>query len=202
MPTKTFFNLSQEKRDKIIKAAKKEYSRVPLQETSIQNIVIEANIARGSFYQYFDDKIDLLEYILDNIIQKIIDKTIKKLKESDDIFKTYIYMYDQIMNSLVDEENKKFCQMIFKNLKMDDFIFEKIKNHIIKDNMTKLSKLVMYKNLKYNNESDLRLILKMLNCITIRRIDISIQSDENERNKLRNEYIRQLEFIKYGIAKI
>ena len=81
-------------------------------------------------------------------------------------------MYDQIMNSLVDEENKKFCQMIFKNLKMDDFIFEKIKNHIIKDNMTKLSKLVMYKNLKYNNESDLRLILKMLNCITIRRIDI------------------------------
>ena len=48
------------KKDKIIKAAKKEFARVPFEQTSIKNIVEDADIARGSFYQYFESKEDLL----------------------------------------------------------------------------------------------------------------------------------------------
>ena len=40
MPTVTFMNLSKEKKDKIIKAAKKEFSRVPISEVLIKNIDI------------------------------------------------------------------------------------------------------------------------------------------------------------------
>lgn len=49
MPTETFENLSEEKKLKIIEAAKKEFSRVQFEDTSIKNIVKEAGIARGSF---------------------------------------------------------------------------------------------------------------------------------------------------------
>ena len=56
----TFVKLSKEKKDKIIKAAKKEFARVPFEQTSIKNIVEDADIARGSFYQYFESKEDLL----------------------------------------------------------------------------------------------------------------------------------------------
>ena len=51
MPTNTFFNLPEEKKNKILKAANKEFARVPLEQASIKNIVEDAEIARRSFYQ-------------------------------------------------------------------------------------------------------------------------------------------------------
>ena len=60
MPKETFLKLPQEKKTKIIKAAKKEFKRAPLEQASIKNIVEDAGIARGSFYQYFESKEDLL----------------------------------------------------------------------------------------------------------------------------------------------
>ena len=60
MPKETFLKLPEEKKNKIIKAAKKEFERVPLEQASIKNIVEDAEISRGSFYQYFESKEDLL----------------------------------------------------------------------------------------------------------------------------------------------
>ena len=60
MPKETFLKLPEEKKNKIIKAAKKEFERAPFEQTSIKNIVEDADIARGSFYQYFESKEDLL----------------------------------------------------------------------------------------------------------------------------------------------
>ena len=60
MPKETFMNLPDVKKNKIIRAAKKEFERVPYEQASIKNIVEDANIARGSFYQYFESKEDLL----------------------------------------------------------------------------------------------------------------------------------------------
>ncbi len=45
MPTNTFLNLSEEKKSKIIDAAKKEFERVPIEQVSIKNIVENAEIA-------------------------------------------------------------------------------------------------------------------------------------------------------------
>ena len=53
-----------EKKEKIIKAAQKEFERVPIEEASIKNIVEDAEIARGSFYQYFESKEDLLRFYI------------------------------------------------------------------------------------------------------------------------------------------
>lgn len=60
MPKETFLNLPEEKKKKIIKAAQNEFERVPLEQASIKNIVENAGIARGSFYQYFESKEDLM----------------------------------------------------------------------------------------------------------------------------------------------
>ena len=59
MPKKTFYNLAPEKRKLINAAARAEFARVPLAEASIARIIKEAEIPRGSFYQYFEDKDDL-----------------------------------------------------------------------------------------------------------------------------------------------
>ena len=59
VPKPTFLNLSKEKQELLITAAKKEFSRVPLNGASISNIIKDAGIPRGSFYQYFEDKEDI-----------------------------------------------------------------------------------------------------------------------------------------------
>lgn len=65
MPKSTFFNLPEEKREKIMESAIDEFAQNSYQKGSINRIVERAEIAKGSFYQYFEDKKDLFKYILE-----------------------------------------------------------------------------------------------------------------------------------------
>ena len=64
MPTERFLKLKEEKQKRILDAAFREFSRVPFREASINRIIKDAGISRGSFYTYFEDKTDLLKVIL------------------------------------------------------------------------------------------------------------------------------------------
>ena len=66
MATERFLKLSQDKKDRILQAARHEFARVPFEDTSINQIIREAGISRGSFYTYFADKLDLLHYVFRN----------------------------------------------------------------------------------------------------------------------------------------
>ena len=63
MSTERFEKLSKDKRKRILDAAREEFARVPYEEASINQIIKNAGISRGSFYTYFEDKKDLLRYI-------------------------------------------------------------------------------------------------------------------------------------------
>lgn len=65
MPTQTFFNLPDAKRQTIIKLAIAEFASHDYETASISNIVKQAKIAKGSLYQYFEDKKDLYLYLVD-----------------------------------------------------------------------------------------------------------------------------------------
>ena len=71
MPTSTFYRLPQEKRQKLIDAIHQELLRVPYEEISINKIIQNANISRGSFYQYFADKNDMMQTILGDFQKRI-----------------------------------------------------------------------------------------------------------------------------------
>ena len=51
----TFYNLPEEKRQRITDAIFNEFAGSSGERVSINNIIKNANISRGSFYQYFDD---------------------------------------------------------------------------------------------------------------------------------------------------
>jgi len=70
MPKGTFLNLPQEKKDKIIEVAIDEFAQYSFQNASINRIVENAGIAKGSFYQYFEDKSDVFKYILNISTEK------------------------------------------------------------------------------------------------------------------------------------
>jgi AcrR family transcriptional regulator len=70
MPKQTFFNLPQEKRETIFNAAVEEFAAYGLENASTNRIVKNSGIAKGSFYQYFEDKQDVFMHMLDVIEQK------------------------------------------------------------------------------------------------------------------------------------
>lgn len=71
MASERFCNLPEEKKQRIIAAARDELSRVPYDEVSINRIVKEAGIARGSFYEYFADKDDMIEYLMGDYCRRM-----------------------------------------------------------------------------------------------------------------------------------
>ena len=65
MPKQTFFNLPENKRQAIIDIAIEEFANNDYRSASVSRIVAEAGIAKGSFYQYFEDKKELYLYLID-----------------------------------------------------------------------------------------------------------------------------------------
>ena len=71
MPSSTFLNLPAEKQEKLLEAATREFSHRPFNEASINQIIKEAGIPRGSFYMYFQDKEDLFRYLLKGYVDQL-----------------------------------------------------------------------------------------------------------------------------------
>lgn len=83
MPKKTFYNLSDEKKEKIIEVLKKNFEQKTIFEANVKEIVEELQIARGSFYQYFVDLEDSYFFILDMETIDVHKLFLKVLKEND-----------------------------------------------------------------------------------------------------------------------
>lgn len=64
MPTATFLNLPTEKRERIVELAIDEFAERPYHEASLSRIVARAGIAKGSIYQYFENKLDLYRWLV------------------------------------------------------------------------------------------------------------------------------------------
>jgi AcrR family transcriptional regulator len=78
MPKQTFLNLPEEKRKAFLEIALEEFANNDYNTASVSKIVERAGIAKGSLYQYFEDKQDLFLYLLDYANQEmmgVIQKT-------------------------------------------------------------------------------------------------------------------------------
>lgn len=95
MPSSTFLNLPAQKQEKLLEAATREFSRRPYTEASINQIIKDAGIPRGSFYMYFTDKEDLFRYLLGGYVDQMVMVLEEALlREHGDIFAALLRMYD------------------------------------------------------------------------------------------------------------
>ena len=200
MPKETFLKLSNEKQQKVLDAAKKEFARVPIENVSIKNIVEDADIARGSFYQYFESKEDLLVYLLKEKAEQVSNKVKEKFQETDgDLFETYIFLYDMAIENFMKKEDEDLYKQIFINIKSsDESIFDLMKNTKPKD-VIKYCDLLNTKSLKIENQQDFMVICEMLNAITRKSIIKNFKGVSKE--ECRSTFLKEIEYLKYGIIK-
>lgn len=64
MPKETFIKLKEEKKKQITDAFLREFAVKTYDEASISMVVKQLGIAKGSVYQYFNDKLDLFMYLV------------------------------------------------------------------------------------------------------------------------------------------
>ena len=97
MPSSTFLNLPAEKQEKLLEAATREFTRRPFNEASINQIIKEAGIPRGSFYMYFTDKEDLFRYLLKGYVDQLfmlLEECL--LRSRGDLFRALMDLYDYV----------------------------------------------------------------------------------------------------------
>ena len=124
MVSNTFLNLKEEKKNRIINSAKKEFSRVPLEKALVSNIIRDSNIPRGSFYQYFENIEDLFVYIIDDIYEKSLSRIV--IDEENNYFdhlKNYFY---KILNVFDNGENRQFNINIYMSFINDNLSNSKL----------------------------------------------------------------------------
>ena len=101
MPSSTFLNLPAEKQEKLLEAATREISHKPFNEASINQIIREAGIPRGSFYMYFQDKEDLFRYLIKGYMDQLLMLLEEfLLQNGGDIFRALLDLYDYIQTKV------------------------------------------------------------------------------------------------------
>ena len=73
MPTDTWNRLPAARRDAVLAAAEAEFSANGFSRGSLNVIAREAGVAKGSLFQYFDDKIDLFAHLSERAVDRIGD---------------------------------------------------------------------------------------------------------------------------------
>jgi len=134
MPHQTFFNLPNDKQQRILDVCIKEFADKTYHKASISRIVKESKIAKGSFYQYFDDKQDVFKYILEymgNLKMQYFADVLPHMQEMnffDLLKKLYV---SGVVFAKDQPELTKIGNFI---LKTDD---EELKNELMSDNASR-----------------------------------------------------------------
>lgn len=128
LPKQTFFNLSEDKRERIVSASIEEFAEHYYHKASITRIVKNAGIAKGSFYQYFEDKKDLFKFI----VVKIGEKKMEYLgPEMNNIDKSNFF---EVVRSMY-VSGIKFA--------MENPMLQEIGNNFVKDNDMELKEEIL-----------------------------------------------------------
>ncbi len=83
MPSERFFKLDDDKQQRIMDASIDEFLRSGYTDASINQIIKEAEISRGSFYTYFTDKSELFAHIFNKMKLLAKKEIIRYLKKCD-----------------------------------------------------------------------------------------------------------------------
>jgi len=200
MPKDTYFHLPEAKQKRIFDAAMSEIISVPIREVSINRIVQKAEISRGSFYQYFEDKQDLIMYALRDGIRFVKGEIDRHIRESHgDIFQAATQIlegvfsvgknevYRNTLRNVLLESNAGECGHWFLlQLQLD--ILDLMERKMDKDMLT------------LENPEEFHHLAKLI-FVLLKEAAISYLYDGKDVELHREEFASQINMMKKGVLK-
>ena len=109
-------NDKEEKETRLLNTAFKLFTEKGIKETSIQEIVDNASVAKGTFYLYFKDKYEIRDILIVKKSQKLFSDALKSLRKNyiSDFSDCIIYIINYVIDELT--KNPLLLKFISKNL--------------------------------------------------------------------------------------
>lgn len=190
MPSSTFLNLPKEKRVRILRAAKKEFSRVPVDKAVIANIVKDAKIPRGSFYQYFNDVNDLFYYLIDYMYGLDKNQYEHYLDECHgDVYEAMKLKFSSMVDKLMISENRQF------RINVAQMMYNSSRNSVSSDN--DFLRLYYFPEETGKNSQ----LINLLNLVTKSTITTFITNTEHP-DQIKNDYNKTIDYVKNGLVQV
>ena len=121
-----------DKESRLLNTAFKLFTEKGMKDTSIQDIVDNANVAKGTFYLYFKDKYEIRDILIAKKSSKLFNEALKELR------KNYIEnLSDQvifIINYVIDELAKAPTLLKFISKNLSSGIYNKNVRKIYEEN--------------------------------------------------------------------
>lgn len=200
MPSSRFLKLPEEKRSKILRAVHSELALFPVDELSINRIIHSADISRGSFYQYFEDKDDLLEYVFSDF-RNSMTQEIKASIEANcgDMFAVGMDMLEKIVATGSKDENRRIFVNVFSYAKVAQSSLERV----IADEEALVNGFVRYidrSRLKFTSDEEVRELMK-LGLALFKDSICRCFADIDNASEIMDNFRKRVEIIKYGAWK-
>ncbi|WP_405097828.1 TetR/AcrR family transcriptional regulator [Oceanobacillus sp. FSL H7-0719] len=203
MPKATFFNLPEKKRASLIKACEREFSRVPVFEASIANIVKSAGISRGSFYQYFEDKEDAYYYILHEQAKRRNQAFKHHLQVHEgDLFEAITAFYYELLIELPDDKEYNFLRNALLNVthQIETIFNEIIEGHVKQNGLYDLSELINKDILNIETDDELQHVIQIVSAIAFRNFVEKFTKELSDEEAIKN-FKAEMNLLKKGLAK-
>lgn len=195
MPKDTFYNLSEEKKKRIFDAAAKEFSERRFSDASINQIVKNAGIPKGSFYQYFAGKEDVYLYMVEEM-SKDIHEIIEASDPNASFFETILHRargtiivgkmrpdYAKI-GALTVIDNSDFILNLLRtgNAKYTEIIERDkqrglIKPEIDSDVLIKMIYIFVFNEYLYSGSDETRYLKKVESAVQVIKQGIAVKQD-------------------------
>lgn len=195
MIKRTFYNLPDEKRKKIIDVTRKEFQKGNKKKITINTVIQKAGISRGSFYQYFDDKLDLVELITDDMMTKIKDFIKDELiLNGGDIFTVPMRIFDVMVSESANYND--IVVLTDTSNRNNDLITEYMQYRFHEPNfLAELSKYVDKSSLKLESFEDLKCVVFMM-VDAIRSAVINVGKNSKAIESERKILYRKVQILK------
>lgn len=206
MLKKLFYELDEEKRERITNVVLREFAQYSYNESSTNRIVKNAGIGKGSLFKYFQNKQDMYFYILDYIINDLAvdlkdeianlpgDLFVRTIKYAELEFTWYIQNPDEyklLKRAFVKNDTEIYKETKAKYASMSEEYYYKLFEDI---NMEQFQ----FKREKKKLLDILKWLLKGFNEEFIEEVE-----SEDNINSLKDEYLRRLveyiEILKEGL---
>jgi len=204
MPKQTFFNLEDSKQNIIIQAGIEEFASKPFSKVTVDNLVDNAGIPKGSFYQYFTNKEDLYKHIFIVLSQKkkdVLSHSISDIGEkgfSDFIRELYLAgMNFDLEKTTYLDLNEQFLHNCTKELR--DGILEVM----IEESNALFNQVLSYYVKKGDLKADLKIemLSSMMTSLTIFMSKSLMNESKLTRNMIIERIDGMLSVIENGILR-
>lgn len=205
MPTERFFRLSVEKQAVIREAAIEEFARVPFEKVSINQIIQTADISRGSFYTYFEDKRDLLRYIFIDCKESICNFCKDCLEKNQG---NLWVMLEELLEYCIDFFKASRYWNLFKNISGISDTEELLGyQNIMKENDREFKRLESYiyevadkSELILLEKEDFIVFLEL--CMGSLMVSLAhFKENVEDEEIIKEKFRKKLEIIRHGVCK-